>query len=194
MNEESYKTRYGANFPTPARPAIYDVEIPINATNAVRARREAAHSEIKGIKNIRCHQARFHQVHSSRRQRYVGAQITRPRSFLHGRQAASPPGPPPDIVCRPPCHGRAKSTEWDADVPWGNGGHTYIHKYVRGRLESVEQSGQSDHEYHTPPLCVNRNAPHRPIPVGQQDLGGPPQRQTDVGEAEDNLSKGRHGR
>ena len=43
MNEDAYKTRYGANFLMPARPAIYDVEIPINATNAVRARREAAH-------------------------------------------------------------------------------------------------------------------------------------------------------
>ena len=43
MNEDAYKTRYGANFLTPARPAIYDVEIPINASNAVRARSEAAH-------------------------------------------------------------------------------------------------------------------------------------------------------
>ena len=47
MNEDAYKTRYCANFPTPARPAIYDVEIPINATNAVRTRREAAHTSNK---------------------------------------------------------------------------------------------------------------------------------------------------
>ena len=47
MNEESYKTRYGANFPTPARPAIYDVKIPINATNAVQDRREDARTAKK---------------------------------------------------------------------------------------------------------------------------------------------------
>ena len=47
MNEDAYKKRYGANFPMPARPAIYDVEIPIDASNAVRARREAAHTAKK---------------------------------------------------------------------------------------------------------------------------------------------------
>ena len=47
MNEDDYKTRYGANFPTPARPVIYDVEIPIDASNAVRVRREAAHTAKK---------------------------------------------------------------------------------------------------------------------------------------------------
>ena len=31
----------------PARPAIYDVEIPINETNAVQSRREAAHTSKK---------------------------------------------------------------------------------------------------------------------------------------------------
>ena len=47
MNEDAYKTCYGAKFPTPARPAIYDVKIPINASNAVRVRREAAHTAKK---------------------------------------------------------------------------------------------------------------------------------------------------
>ena len=47
MNEEAYKTRYGANFLTPARPAIYDVNIPIEATTAVQARHEAAHKARK---------------------------------------------------------------------------------------------------------------------------------------------------
>ena len=43
MNEDAYKTLYDVNFPTPARPAIYDVKIPIDASNAIRVRREAAH-------------------------------------------------------------------------------------------------------------------------------------------------------
>ena len=47
MNEDAYKTRYGANFPTPARPVIYDVKIPIDAANAVWAWREAAHTSKK---------------------------------------------------------------------------------------------------------------------------------------------------
>ena len=47
MNEDAYKTRYCANFLTPARPAIYDVEIPIDASNAVRVRREATHTAQK---------------------------------------------------------------------------------------------------------------------------------------------------
>ena len=47
INEDAYKTRYGANLPTPARPAIYDVDIPIYSTNAVQARREAAHTAKK---------------------------------------------------------------------------------------------------------------------------------------------------
>ena len=47
MNEDAYKTRYGMNFPTPARPAIYDVKIPIDATNAVRARRKATNTARK---------------------------------------------------------------------------------------------------------------------------------------------------
>ena len=46
MNEDAYKTRYSANFPTPTRPAIYDVKIPIDATNAVRACREASHTAL----------------------------------------------------------------------------------------------------------------------------------------------------
>ena len=47
MDEDAYKTCYGANFPTPSRPAIYDVEIPIDASNAVRVRYEAAHTDKK---------------------------------------------------------------------------------------------------------------------------------------------------
>ena len=31
MDEDTYRARHGANFPTPSRPAIYDVDIPINA-------------------------------------------------------------------------------------------------------------------------------------------------------------------
>ena len=45
MNEDAYKTRYGVNFPTPSHPAIYDVEIPINVSNAVRVRRKAAQTD-----------------------------------------------------------------------------------------------------------------------------------------------------
>ena len=47
MDEDAYKTRHGANFPTPSRPAIYDVNIPINASNAVRVYREAYHTAKK---------------------------------------------------------------------------------------------------------------------------------------------------
>ena len=47
MNEDAYKTRYGANFLMPAWPAIYDAETPIDGTNAMRARREAAHTAKK---------------------------------------------------------------------------------------------------------------------------------------------------
>ena len=47
MNKDAYKTRYGANFATPARPAIYDVDIPIDASNAIRVCREAAHTAKK---------------------------------------------------------------------------------------------------------------------------------------------------
>ena len=43
VNEDAYKMRYGANFPTPARPAIYNVKIPIDASNAMRIRCKAAH-------------------------------------------------------------------------------------------------------------------------------------------------------
>ena len=44
MDEDAYKSLHGANFPTPSRPAIYDVDIPIDASNAVRVRHEAAHT------------------------------------------------------------------------------------------------------------------------------------------------------
>ena len=44
MGEDAYKLRYGANFPTPSRPAIYDVDTPIDASNAIRVRHEAANT------------------------------------------------------------------------------------------------------------------------------------------------------
>ena len=47
MDEDNYRARHGANFPTPSRPAIYDVDIPIDASNAVRVRREAEHTDKK---------------------------------------------------------------------------------------------------------------------------------------------------
>ena len=47
MDEDAYKTRHGENFQTPSRPAIYDVHIPIDASNAVRVRCEAAHTAKK---------------------------------------------------------------------------------------------------------------------------------------------------
>ena len=43
MNEDAYKSRHGAKFSTPSCPAIYDNDIPIDASNAVRVRRGAAH-------------------------------------------------------------------------------------------------------------------------------------------------------
>ena len=36
MDEDAYKLRHGANFPNPSRTAIYDIYIPIDASNAVR--------------------------------------------------------------------------------------------------------------------------------------------------------------
>ena len=47
MGEDAYKARHGANFPTPSSPEIYDVDIPIDASNAVRVRREASHTANK---------------------------------------------------------------------------------------------------------------------------------------------------
>ena len=47
MNEDAYKRQHDANFPTPKRPDIYDVEIPIDVANAVQARLEAAHTAKK---------------------------------------------------------------------------------------------------------------------------------------------------
>ena len=44
MNEDTYKTRYGANLLTLTQPSIYDVKIPIDASNAVRVCRKAAHT------------------------------------------------------------------------------------------------------------------------------------------------------
>ena len=43
MDENSYNARHGANFPTTSRPAIYDVNIPINTSYSMRVHREAAH-------------------------------------------------------------------------------------------------------------------------------------------------------
>ena len=47
MDEDAYKTRYGVNFPTPSCPVIYDVNIPIDASNAVRVRCKAAQTDNK---------------------------------------------------------------------------------------------------------------------------------------------------
>ena len=47
MNEDAYRALHGANFPTPSRPAIDDVNIPIDVCYSVRVRREAAHTAKK---------------------------------------------------------------------------------------------------------------------------------------------------
>ena len=47
MNKYAYKMCHGANFPTPTRPAIYDVGIPSDAMNVVQVRLEAAHTNKK---------------------------------------------------------------------------------------------------------------------------------------------------
>ena len=47
MDEDAYKSRHGANLPTPSRTEIYDVYTPIDALNAVRVQREAAHTAKK---------------------------------------------------------------------------------------------------------------------------------------------------
>ena len=47
MDEDAYRARHGTNFPTPSRPAIYDVDIPIDASNALKVRHEAAHTAKK---------------------------------------------------------------------------------------------------------------------------------------------------
>ena len=47
MDEDAYKERHCANFPTPSRLSIYDVDIPIDASNAVRVHREASHTAKK---------------------------------------------------------------------------------------------------------------------------------------------------
>ena len=47
MDEDAYKARHCVNFPMPSRPAIYDVDIPIDAANAVRFRRDASHTAKK---------------------------------------------------------------------------------------------------------------------------------------------------
>ena len=44
MDEDAYRARHGTNFPTPSRPAIYNFDIPIDTSNAVRVCREAAHT------------------------------------------------------------------------------------------------------------------------------------------------------
>ena len=47
MDEDAYKLPHGFNFLTPSRPAMYDVDIPINASNVVRFRCMAAHTAKK---------------------------------------------------------------------------------------------------------------------------------------------------
>ena len=47
MNEDAYKICHGANYPTPTRPEIYDVNIPIDAANDVRVQCEASHTAKK---------------------------------------------------------------------------------------------------------------------------------------------------
>ena len=47
MDEDAYRVRNGANSLTPSRPAIYDVDIPIDASSAVRVRHEAEHTAKK---------------------------------------------------------------------------------------------------------------------------------------------------
>ena len=47
MDEEDYRARHGANFPTPSRPAIYNFDIPIDTSNAVRVCRKAANTDKK---------------------------------------------------------------------------------------------------------------------------------------------------
>ena len=49
MDEDAYKARHGANLPTPSRPEIYDIDIPIDVYNAVRVRSEAEHTAKKTI-------------------------------------------------------------------------------------------------------------------------------------------------
>ena len=44
MDEEDYKQRYRANFPTPTKPAVYYETIKNNATNVVQAKDEAIHT------------------------------------------------------------------------------------------------------------------------------------------------------
>ena len=48
MNEDAYRARHGSKFLTPSCLAIYNVDIPIDASNAVRVCREAAHTAKKG--------------------------------------------------------------------------------------------------------------------------------------------------
>ena len=47
MNEDAYRARHGSKFLTPSCLAIYNVDIPIDASNAVRVCREAAHTAKK---------------------------------------------------------------------------------------------------------------------------------------------------
>ena len=44
IDEDAYRARHGVDFPTPPCPTIYDVDIPIDVSNAVRVRREAGHT------------------------------------------------------------------------------------------------------------------------------------------------------
>ena len=44
MNEDAYRARHGSKFLTPSCLAIYNVDIPIDASNSVWVRRKAAHT------------------------------------------------------------------------------------------------------------------------------------------------------
>ena len=44
MDKDDYKVCYGAKFPTSTKPAVYNKDIPNNATNVVRAKAEDVHT------------------------------------------------------------------------------------------------------------------------------------------------------
>ena len=73
MDEDAYKTRYGANFPTPSRPEIYDIKITFDETQCREGpSRGIPHSQEGEIQAIRCRQARVQEVYPRCRRRYVG--------------------------------------------------------------------------------------------------------------------------
>ena len=44
MDKDDYKVCYGTKFPTTTKPAVYNKDIPNNATNVVRAKAEDVHT------------------------------------------------------------------------------------------------------------------------------------------------------